>query len=41
MRAYLSRLRFPSHDELKALSSQLEGLDARLAALERRRGGAA
>ena len=36
VRAYLSRLRFPAREELAALHSQLDGLDARTAALERR-----
>ena len=36
VRAYLSRLRFPSRQDLAAMSAHVEGLEARLSALERR-----
>lgn len=37
VRAHLSRLKFPSREELGALQAYLDGLEARLASLERRR----
>lgn len=37
VRAYLSRLRFPSTQDLAAMSSNVDGLEARVGALERRR----
>jgi len=38
VRAYLSRLRFPSREELAALHAHLDGLEARVGSLERRAG---
>ncbi len=35
VRAYLSRLRFPSREELAALNAHLDGLEARVGELER------
>lgn len=37
IRAHLSRLRFPSRQEVAALTSTLDGLEARIATIERRR----
>lgn len=37
VRAYLSRLRFPSRQDIAAMSGHVDGLEARVAALERRR----
>ena len=37
VRAYLSRLRFPSMADLQAMTSHVDGLEARVRALERRR----
>ena len=38
VRAYLSRLRFPSREDLAALHAHLDGLEARVGSLERRVG---
>ena len=37
VRAYLSRLRFPSREDLSAMTARVEGLEARASALERKR----
>ena len=37
VRAYLSRLRFPSREDLSAMTARVEGLEARTSALERKR----
>ena len=37
VRAYLSRLKIPSREEIAALGAHLDGLEARVSTLERRR----